>query len=107
MPILWFFDPLSRLYFSLQLLDAFLSQSSAITIKMSSENGNNVTGKEKGDTGAINEKEPFDRLEGRADETIVLKDGVRTHPQPTTDPLDPLNWSSAKKHTILVIVMYM
>ena len=37
----------------------------------------------------------------------VSKDGVKLHPQPTTDPLDPLNWSWMKKHTILAIVMYM
>lgn len=37
----------------------------------------------------------------------VSKDGLKLHPQPTTDPLDPLNWSWMKKHTILAIVMYM
>ena len=37
----------------------------------------------------------------------ISKDGVKLHPQPTADPLDPLNWSSAKKHTILAIVMYL
>lgn len=37
----------------------------------------------------------------------ISKDGLRLHPQPTADPLDPLNWSWAKKHTILAIVMYM
>ena len=74
---------------------------------MSFEKGTNIAGKEKENTRAINEKEPTDPLEGRAYEINVLKDGVRTHPQPTTDPLDPLNWSSAKKHTILAIVMYM
>jgi hypothetical protein len=33
------------------------------------------------------------------------KDGIALHPQPTSDPLDPLNWSSLKKHSILAIVM--
>lgn len=33
------------------------------------------------------------------------RDGAGQHPQPTTDPLDPLNWSSFRKHTILGIVM--
>ena len=37
----------------------------------------------------------------------ISKDGVKLHPQPTADPLDPLNWSFAKKHTILAIVMYL
>ena len=36
----------------------------------------------------------------------VLRDGVKLHPQPTVDPLDPLNWSWTKKHTILGIVMF-
>lgn len=37
----------------------------------------------------------------------ITKDGVILHPQPTADPLDPLNWSSFRKHTILAIVMYL
>lgn len=40
------------------------------------------------------------------DESGVTKDGMRLHPQPTSDPLDPLNWSSFKKHLILSIVMW-
>ncbi|KAJ9386885.1 hypothetical protein DTO063F5_3543 [Paecilomyces variotii] len=36
----------------------------------------------------------------------VTKDGFKLHPQPTADPLDPLNWSSMRKHTILGIVMF-
>lgn len=35
----------------------------------------------------------------------ITKDGIALHPQPTSDPLDPLNWSSVKKHGILAIVM--
>ncbi|KAL8687747.1 MAG: hypothetical protein Q9218_006171 [Villophora microphyllina] len=58
----------------------------------------------------------FDRLDekafvtpepGQLDEVGVSKDGMRLHPQPTADPLDPLNWSGFKKHTILAIVMYL
>ncbi|KAI4215982.1 MAG: hypothetical protein LQ351_001478 [Letrouitia transgressa] len=41
------------------------------------------------------------------DGLAILKDGMRLHPQPTSDPLDPLNWSSLKKHTILAIVMFL
>ena len=37
--------------------------------------------------------------------TIVTRDGVRVHPQPTIDPLDPLNWSSVRKNSILAITM--
>ncbi|CEJ58740.1 hypothetical protein PMG11_07387 [Penicillium brasilianum] len=32
-------------------------------------------------------------------------DGTKAHPQPTNDPLDPLNWSTMQKHVILAIVM--
>lgn len=35
----------------------------------------------------------------------VVKDGIKVHPQPTTDPLDPLNWPKWRKHSILAIVM--
>lgn len=38
-------------------------------------------------------------------ESEVTKDGIKLHPQPTSDPLDPLNWSSLRKHTVLGIVM--
>lgn len=47
-------------------------------------------------------------LNGSPSEDVgVVRDGMKLHPQPTADPLDPLNWSSAKKHTILAIVMYL
>ncbi|KAJ5783890.1 uncharacterized protein N7518_009567 [Penicillium psychrosexuale] len=36
----------------------------------------------------------------------VDKNGIRLHPQPTSDPLDPLNWSSLQKNGILSIVMF-
>ncbi len=45
-----------------------------------------------------------------ADETIrndVIRDGVRLHPEPTCDPLDPLNWSRWRKLVVLGIVMWM
>lgn len=35
----------------------------------------------------------------------INKNGIRLHPQPTADSLDPLNWSSLQKHGILSIVM--
>lgn len=38
---------------------------------------------------------------------IVSREGVVLHPQPTTDALDPLNWSACKKNSILAIVMYL
>lgn len=36
----------------------------------------------------------------------VTRNGVTLHPQPTSDPLDPLNWSNLRKHSILAIVMW-
>ncbi|CEL03416.1 hypothetical protein ASPCAL04571 [Aspergillus calidoustus] len=36
----------------------------------------------------------------------VEQDGIRVHPQPTSDPLDPLNWSRLQKNGILGIVMF-
>jgi hypothetical protein len=38
-------------------------------------------------------------------EGVVTKDGIKLHPQPTTDPLDPLNWPTWRKSLILAIVM--
>ena len=37
---------------------------------------------------------------------IVTRDGFRLHPQPTSDPLDPLNWTFIQKHSILAIIMF-
>lgn len=37
---------------------------------------------------------------------VVNKNGIRVHPQPTADKLDPLNWPRTQKHTILAIVMF-
>lgn len=45
--------------------------------------------------------------EGPSAGLALSKDGLIVHPQPTADPLDPLNWSSLKKNTILGIVMYL
>ncbi|TKA80451.1 hypothetical protein B0A49_01893 [Cryomyces minteri] len=48
----------------------------------------------------------FGQDDGADVEVAVLeRDGMRLHPQPTSDPLDPLNWTSARKHSILAIVM--
>lgn len=38
------------------------------------------------------------------DDASVVHDGMRVHPQPTSDPLDPLNWSTVRKHSVLTIV---
>lgn len=40
------------------------------------------------------------------DEVVLSKDGFKLFPQPVVgDPLDPLNWTFARKHTILAVVM--
>lgn len=41
-----------------------------------------------------------------AADNVVIRNGIRLHPQPTTDPLDPLNWSRTQKNTILAITMF-
>lgn len=53
-------------------------------------------------------KEKLDLAPGLIETVVegaVTKDGMKIHPQPTTDPLDPLNWSPWRKNTILSIVM--
>ena len=60
--------------------------------------------------GAEDIKEKFERSSiapPPVTDNIVTRDGFRLHPQPTTDPLDPLNWTFFQKHTILGIVMLM
>ncbi|KAF2431242.1 major facilitator superfamily transporter [Tothia fuscella] len=52
------------------------------------------------------EKSGFGEDDHQVHDAVPLsKDGIKLHPQPTSDPLDPLNWSSFKKHSILAIVM--
>ncbi|RHZ68073.1 hypothetical protein CDV55_107689 [Aspergillus turcosus] len=55
---------------------------------------------------AINEKQSVPVELGVIGETTTEQNGVRIHPQPTSDPLDPLNWSRLEKHTVLGIVMF-
>lgn len=44
----------------------------------------------------------------KGDETVKLaKDGrTRLIPQPSEDPVDPLNWAQSKKNLVLFIVAY-
>jgi hypothetical protein len=71
------------------------------------EKPNQVSGRDHAAPGDMDEKRSV-TLNGSPSEDIgVARDGMKLHPQPTADPLDPLNWSSAKKHTILAIVMYL
>ena len=51
------------------------------------------------------DKEKLETTEGL--EPIVTKNGIRLFPQPTNDPLDPLNWSRWRKFLILGMVMWM
>ena len=43
----------------------------------------------------------------RGAETDVTTKESQVHPQPTSDPLDPLNWPRWRKFIILGIVMWM
>ncbi|KAL8931080.1 MAG: hypothetical protein Q9208_000183 [Pyrenodesmia sp. 3 TL-2023] len=63
--------------------------------------------KHKGTPGHLDGKAPLDSEIGESEDIGIWKDGLKVHPQPTADPLDPLNWSSLKKHSILAIVMYL
>lgn len=64
-------------------------------------------GRKRGPPDEKDEKGSINLHESRSEDVGVVRDGLKLHPQPTADPLDPLNWSSAKKHTILAIVMYL
>ncbi|KAL2830078.1 major facilitator superfamily domain-containing protein [Aspergillus cavernicola] len=57
------------------------------------------------DTDTVHEKQPVTTADAALDPPIE-QNGIRVHPQPTSDPLDPLNWSRLQKHTILAIVMF-
>ncbi|KAF2141393.1 uncharacterized protein K452DRAFT_288096 [Aplosporella prunicola CBS 121167] len=59
----------------------------------------------KSDDGKENHDNEDMQTTVETDMTVVLKDGLKLHPQPTSDPMDPLNWSRARKNTILTIVM--
>lgn len=37
----------------------------------------------------------------------VVRDGIKVFPPPTSDPLDPLNWTRLQKNTILGISMFL
>lgn len=39
-------------------------------------------------------------------DAAVTRDGIQVHPQPTSDSLDPLNWTSWRKHSILGIICF-
>ena len=63
--------------------------------------------KANGVLGMNDEKGIVDGGHGDSYDVGVSKDGLKLHPQPTADPLDPLNWTSWRKHTILAVVMYL
>lgn len=49
----------------------------------------------------------YDTEVGIVQEYGTVRDGIELHPRPTTDPLDPLNFSRGRKWTCLAIVMTM
>ena len=65
-----------------------------------------VSDGQNGSLGVMGVDGVADRNVEESDESGVTKNGMRLHPQPTADSLDPLNWSSFKKHLILAIVMW-
>lgn len=67
-------------------------------IKADLENSQRISG--------IDEKQFVPIELGVIGETTIEQNGIKIHPQPTSDPLDPLNWSRLEKHTILGIVMF-
>jgi hypothetical protein len=57
---------------------------------------------------SLETKEKVEIAAGLVDTVVegaITKDGLKVHPQPTTDPLDPLNWSPWRKNSLLAIVM--
>ncbi|KAL8730550.1 MAG: hypothetical protein Q9166_004004 [cf. Caloplaca sp. 2 TL-2023] len=50
---------------------------------------------------------PISSEVGQSADIGIFKEGIKVHPEPTADPLDPLNWPRWRKHTILAIVMYL
>lgn len=63
--------------------------------------------KPKGTPSQLDQKVALDAEIGQSENIGISNDGLEVHPHPTADPLDPLNWSSFKKNSILAIVMYM
>lgn len=39
-------------------------------------------------------------------EAAITRDGFHVHPQPTSDSLDPLNWTNWRKNSILAIICF-
>lgn len=79
-----------------------------MTQHFSVEKAEKVLGKDDLEPERLVEKGTIILGEGRQSYDVgISKDGLKLHPQPTADPLDPLNWSWVRKHTILAIVMYM
>ncbi|GIJ99781.1 hypothetical protein Aspvir_003784 [Aspergillus viridinutans] len=58
------------------------------------------------DSQRVSEKQSAPIELGLIGETTIEQNGIKIHPQPTSDPLDPLNWSRLEKHTILGVVMF-
>ena len=48
----------------------------------------------------------YDEDEGFVQEFAAVRDGIELHPKPTSDPLDPLNFSKASKFAALGVVMW-
>lgn len=49
---------------------------------------------------------PADVHRGDVQTILASSGGMGLFPQPTNDSLDPLNWSSIQKHSVLAIIMF-
>ena len=77
----------------------------AIEVNEKTENGD-IESIVEADKSPITPYDEKSHLDEDGLERTVTKDDIKLHPQPTTDPLDPLNWSWFQKHSILGIVMF-
>ncbi len=76
----------------------------------SKDKANGILGGSDGSKGTQDVEDGQDVMNAGRNNSVdvaVSKNGLKLQPQPTADPLDPLNWTSLKKHTILAIVMYL
>ncbi len=80
-------------------------------VAASSENKTNgvlgISGRSHMAQDVNDEKGIMDQDRGDSYDLAASENALKLHPQPTADPLDPLNWTSFRKHTILAIVMYL
>jgi hypothetical protein len=83
------------------------SVSSEFTLAESDITGSESEETVNGSEEDITERRAIEEEVRKSYGTILKDEKVSLQPEPTRDSLDPLNWSSIRKHTILAIVMWM